>query len=213
MTTSENAFPRHFSRIDDLTRSDHHYLTEADECYFLGEYTARAGYSYSSTNHLIFNFKKAMDRRGLPEWRYKGRAINQAAGAFRDGLMPTAFRILTFVPIPPSRTRSDPLYDDRLMKMLRAIQPDLALDIRELILQTQNTNAAHTPGPRPTPANLQRIYRIDESLSQTPPQIIAIVDDVITAGAHFRAVKTVLSVRFPGVQIIGLFIARRVPEA
>ena len=99
------------------------------------------------------------------------------------------------------------------MKMLRAIQPDLALDIRELILQTQNTNAAHTPGPRPTPANLQRIYRIDESLSQTPPQIIAIVDDVITAGAHFRAVKTVLSVRFPGVQIIGLFIARRVPEA
>ena len=169
MTTSENAFPRHFSRIDDLTRSDHHYLTEADECYFLGEYTARAGYSYSSTNHLIFNFKKAMDRRGLPEWRYKGRAINQAAGAFRDGLMPTAFRILTFVPIPPSRTRSDPLYDDRLMKMLRAIQPDLALDIRELILQTQNTNCcSHSWTATNSLHNLQRIYRIDESLSQIP---------------------------------------------
>ena len=212
MMTSENIFPRHFSRIDDLTRPDHYYLTEADECYFLGEYTAGAGFSYSSTNDVIFNFKKEMDRRGLPEWPYKGRAIKQAAGAFRVGLRPMAFKMLTFVPIPPSRACSDPLYDDRLINMLRAIQPDLALDIRELILQTQNTPAAHTPGPRPTPAQLQGVYRIDESLSKSPRQIIAIVDDVITTGAHFKAAKMALSDRIPDVQIIGLFIARRVPE-
>jgi len=41
------------------------------------------------------------------------------------------------------------------------------------------------------------------------PQI-GILDDVLTAGTHFRAMQTVLSDRFPGVPIIGLFVARRV---
>ena len=213
MPTSKNAFPRHFSEIDDLTRPDHHYLTKADKCYFLGEYTAGAGYSCSPTNDLILNLKKEMDRRDLPEWRHKIRAIQEATRAFGDGLKPEALRKLTFVPIPPSKAHTDPLYDDRLIKMLRAIQPGVALDVRELILQIQNTIAAHTPGPRLPPGVLQGVYRIDESLSRSPRQTIAIVDDVITTGAHFLAAKMVLSVRFPDVQIIGLFIARRVPEA
>ena len=46
-----------------------------------------------------------------------------------------------------------------------------------------------------------------------PPASIAIVDDVLTTGAHFRAASTVLAVRFPTAQIVGLFIARRVPDA
>jgi hypothetical protein len=39
---------------------------------------------------------------------------------------------------------------------------------------------------------------------------MAILDDVLTAGTHFRAMSIVLSQRFPGVPIVGLFIARRV---
>jgi predicted amidophosphoribosyltransferase len=38
-------------------------------------------------------------------------------------------------------------------------------------------------------------------------------DDVLTTGAHFRAASAALQQSFPGVKIIGLFIARRVPEA
>ena len=62
--TSDNTFPRRFTKIDDLTRRDHSYLTGDDACCFIGEYTARKGYAYSATNQPILNFKKTMDRRG-----------------------------------------------------------------------------------------------------------------------------------------------------
>ena len=51
---------------------------------------------------------------------------------------------------------------------------------------------------------------------QTPtmpePQVIVVVDDVLTKDSHYRAVLTVLSERFPRVPLIGLFIARRAPD-
>lgn len=102
---SAGAFAHRFTRIDDLTRPDHWYLAEDDTCYFLGEYTARQGYAYSDTNQLVINFKKPMDRRQFPEWRYKEAAIRQAAEAFRKGLNPEALDRLTFVPIPTSSSR------------------------------------------------------------------------------------------------------------
>jgi predicted amidophosphoribosyltransferase len=42
--------------------------------------------------------------------------------------------------------------------------------------------------------------------------VIGIFDDVLTTGAHFKSVQSLLRDQFPQAQIIGLFIARRVPE-
>jgi len=67
------------SQIDELTRVDHWYLEDGDQCWYLGEYTARKGYAGSETNNLILNLKKPMDRRERPEWRYKERAIATVA--------------------------------------------------------------------------------------------------------------------------------------
>ena len=38
------------------------------------------------------------------------------------------------------------------------------------------------------------------------------MEDILTTGAHFRAAATLLSAQFPEAGVIGLFIARRVPE-
>ena len=46
---------------------------------------------------------------------------------------------LTLVPVPPSRARDDPLYDDRMTRMLQAIWTGQQADIRELIVQTEST--------------------------------------------------------------------------
>ena len=61
-----------------------------------------------------------MDRREKPEWRYKEQAIQRVASAFRRALGTDPLSSLVFVPIPPSKTRNDPLYDDRVTRMLRA---------------------------------------------------------------------------------------------
>ena len=55
-------------------------------------------------------------------WRYKEQAIQRAASAFRRALGTDPLSSLVFVPIPPSKTRNDPLYDDRVTRMLRAIE-------------------------------------------------------------------------------------------
>ena len=210
--TSDGTFPRRLTKVDDLIRPDHSHLTGADACYFIGEYTAYRGYAHSDTNRLIFNFKKTMNRRGRPEWRYKEQAIQTAAAAFRRALAPKDLDRLTFVPVPPSKARGDPLYDDRLTRMLGAVRPRPPLDIRELIVQTESTAAVHAGDRRPAPERIEALYRIDETLTGPVRDIIAVVDDILTTGAHFRAAKSVLSARFPGVAIIGLFITRRVPN-
>lgn len=210
--TSASSFAHRFTRIDDLTWSDHWHLAEDDMCYFIGEYTARQGYAYSDTNNLILNFKKSVDRRGKPEWRHKENAILQAAEAFRRALNPEALERLTFVPMPPSKVRNDPLHDDRLTRMLCAIRPQPPLDIRELIVQTESTEAVHGLEERPRPEKIKALYRIDETLSVPAPRIIAVVDDLLTTGAHFRAAHSILSARFSTIKVMGLFIARRVPN-
>ena len=204
---SNGTFPQRFTEVDDLTRQDHYYLTGDDACYFIGEYTGRKGYAYSATNQLILNFKKPMDRHGRPEWRYKEQAIRQAADAFGAALGSDALDRLTFVPIPPSKAKDDPLHDNRLTRMLRAIRPEPPLDVRELIVQTVSTEAVHASGVRPTPDQIEEFYEIDEALTAPVRSFIAIVDDVLTTGAHFQAAKSILSIRFPEASVVGLFIA------
>jgi predicted amidophosphoribosyltransferase len=135
-----------------------------------------------------------MDRRDRPaEWAYKGRAIRTVAEALRASLNDDARGMLTFVPIPPSKAKGDALYDDRLLQVLQGVWPGQATDIREVILQRQSTDAVHDREERPTPAQLEARYVIDRGLLRPAPQMIAALDDVITTGAHFVAVRNAVA--------------------
>ena len=192
---------------------NHSFLSATDVCYYLGEYTARKPYSYSDTNSLISNFKKKLDVKDTPQWWYKGQAILQVAAAFREAIGERSLRALTFVPIPPSESKDDPMHDDRMIRMLQAIDPNQGLDIRELVIQSVTTPKSHESDYRLRAEDLLKLYSIDESLTDPSPNCIAIVDDMLTAGSHFKAMQAILSQRFPDAHIIGLFIARRVPDA
>jgi hypothetical protein len=205
-------FPARLTEIDELSRPDHTWLTESDTCYFLGEYTARKGFAHSPTNGLINNFKKTMDKVGRPEWRYKSIAINQAAAALRGAIGDASLQRMTLVPIPPSKARTDPLYDDRVLQMLQRINPAAKLDIREMVLQSCSIEAVHIAASRPTPQELAKLYELQVSLCTPVRDAIAVFDDVLTTGCHFRAMKQVLNLQFPNARVFGIFLARRVPQ-
>lgn len=198
-------------KIDALTLPDHHHLDAKDICYYTGEYTAGEGHVYSETNQLIHNFKKTMDKRLTVQWQYKERAILQAANIFRAAIKEEAR--ITFVPVPPSKAKTDPLYDDRMLQLLENTCRGRHKDIRELVVQLQSVEAAHLADRRPTPDELVANYRLDESLAEPLPQVIFIVDDVLTTGCHFKAVQRLLTQRFPMARIAGLFLARRAPKS
>lgn len=203
--------PNRVLKIDALALRDHYYLDEHDICYYAGEYTAGAGHAYSQTNQLILNFKKSLDKQGTPQWPYKERAIQQAAQIIRTAIKPDA--PITFVPVPPSKRKEDPLYDDRLLRMLQVVCVGRKQDVRELVLQEHSIEAAHLTAARPTPDELIANYRLDKNLMAPAPQTLWIIDDVLTTGCHFKAVKHVLADHFPDTPIVGLFLARRVPRS
>jgi hypothetical protein len=202
--------PSRLTKIDELTRSDHFHLSEADECYYLREYTSGSGYQASDTNQLIANLKKGVDRRGRPEYRHKIRAMETAAQELRANLNPDWLRHATLVPIPPSSSRTHILYDDRMTQVLRQMTAEVDGDVRELVVTRASMVPAHVSNVRPSVEELMANYEIDESAAAPEPTIIGVFDDVLTAGSHFKAVKNVLSTRFPQVPIMGIFIARRI---
>jgi predicted amidophosphoribosyltransferase len=188
--------PTKLTRVDSLLLADHYYLDADDDCYFIGEYTARAGFAFGAMNDLIQNLKKTMERRDRPEWKYKEWAISKAADMLREAIPPEWLRSATLVPVPPSKAKDDPRYDDRLLRILQRFGSGVRIDVRELVFQRTSTAAAHESEDRPTPADLLELYAIDETLTEPAPQKLVVFDDLLTTGCHFKAIAQTLSDRF-----------------
>ena len=205
-----------FIKIDEALLGDHYYLTAADECYYLGDYHPHGGYQAGPINQLISNFKKPVSKRGRPEYRYKLQAIAQVGRYIREGIRPEALAGSTFIPIPPSKAKSDPDYDDRAVRALSSGQP--TLDVRELFVARKSTRAHHEyqqGEKRPTPDELYDLLAIDQACLTAPLKgTVMIFDDLLTAGTHFKACQRhVLEHAGPGTRVIGLFIGRRKPPS
>ncbi|WP_449253193.1 hypothetical protein [Brevundimonas naejangsanensis] len=198
------------SQIDGSNIADHARLRADDTCLYIFEYTSRRNYTFSQTNNLINNLKKKPSSSAA-QLGYKRQAISNCAGYFRDTLNAGWLATATLVPVPGSKAPGHPDYDDRMAQVCAQIAS--GLDVRAMVRQTASTTASHEAGEsgdRVTVEELLAVYELDETIALPLPATIAIVDDVLTAGTHYRAMHTVLSARFPGVPIYGLFIARRV---
>jgi hypothetical protein len=198
--------PDRLSQIDHLSVGEYWYLDADDECYYVWERVSGARYDEYPTNGLIKNLQIPPSLRGQPRWYWKGQAIAYAAQAL-GGLIPVDWKnTSTFVPIPPSLIRTDPGHDERLLSALNSVRPRLP-DIRELILQNENALSKEKHiSPKERAAN----YRINDECNAPDPLRIILVDDVLTTGSHFKGAVMVLQDRYPGVEIVGLFLARAI---
>lgn len=214
--------PPRLTEVGDLERPDHFHLPPNAKCYFWGEYTPYEHtqgkkWNYSPTNQLISNFKKKMDRRGRPDWSYKVQAIQRVARRFavswKWDVLHADHRV-ALIPIPPSKARNDPMYDPRMMDMLTQLvgYVDQQLDIRDCLSFSGVHAASHEAQARPTPDELYAELRFDPATGRPnqPPGVIFLFDDMLTTGAHYVAVIRKLAEVFPGVPVVGNFIARRI---
>lgn len=205
-------------RIGGAERVDHSRLRAEHRCYFWGEYTPwehTKGFKgdFSETNRLIEALKTPTEQQEEVNLERKRQAVEKTAAAFatfwrwrdllRDGVM--------LVPMPPSRPRNDPLYDNRMTRVLGEIQSTLGIElpIHDILEFDGSTAPSHTSASRPTPNALSKAMTLDDAgVSFTTPKLILLFDDVLTTGAHFVVASARLQERFPTSGIIGNFVAR-----
>jgi len=204
------------SLVDDLLRGDHYHLSADDKCYFLREYTAGAGFSYSATNNLISNLKKSPEKRHLPEYFYKGEAIKQSVNELTAAIQQKwqKFDGWGIVPIPPSKAAAHELHDDRVWQIAKRLSAKLRIPAGKLLVTLKDREALHTRDRKRDVAVLIANIAVDENLAtEREFKGLILLDDVLTTGATFVACKTVLKRRLPGVKVIGVFVARRMPDS
>jgi hypothetical protein len=183
-----------------------------DFCYYLMEYTASMGYGFSSTNQLIYNLKKSLNRRGQSDWHYKEEAIQKVIGLIKRHILPNIAIPLTevsFVPIPPSKMKTDPLYDDRILRILNGSINQTDANVLDIFSCKSNITPSHDTDVRPTIGAIERNLNIDENLVQDLRKNIILFDDVVTTGAHFVACRNAIKRIVPRLNFYGFFIARR----
>ena len=216
--------PRKISKIES---PDHTFIDSNDRCLFFLEYTAGKRYDFSAGDHFggnnfISNLKKPVSREGTSEYGYKLQAIRTAGGNLAAAIKEGADRMVC-VPVPPSKHRSDPEYDDRMVRVLLEFERQSRKQghdplVLDLVEQKENIRASHaSPGNRPRPEELAHNYQIRhkerEILIKSGRKYIYVVDDLLTTGAHFKAMqKIILAEKIPDLKVMGIFLARRIPS-
>ncbi|HTY48830.1 MAG TPA: hypothetical protein VMB48_03970 [Steroidobacteraceae bacterium] len=207
--------PRHCARIDPAA-AGHFWLTGSDLCLYVWDYARRAGFAAGPANNLISNLKKKPSRLAAHpiEASYKEQAIAHAARALRSLLGREWIEHCgTLVPVPCSKLPGHPDHDDRLARVLRAAFQGWAADIRPLIGQRCSTAADHETAGRSKLTELLALSHLDEAAAVQPPRpYLVVFDDVLTSGKHFKVAQRLLAARFPQCAVLGLFLARCLPE-
>ncbi len=209
MTTLDASWSARLRVVSDLERSDHYYLNDNDTCAYFGTYTSRAGFAHSYTNQLISNLKKSPSVRNTAQWQYKQRAISQVGAAVAGNLNADSWHKTVFVPIPPSKRRDSPDYDDRMLRIAQAMGNNA--DIRELLYTAVEREARHTNTDRRDQDALRASLAVDARYTANPKAQVVLLDDVLTTGCSFRVCKEMITEIWPAASIFGIFVARRVP--
>jgi len=182
------------------------YLTEHDKIYYHIEYS-RGGYQKSPENNWVSNYKKDIKFRGKKPWEYKQDAIRR----FADLIIKSPFgpnRLL--VAGPPSKRRDSFLFDSRNEDVLKIVNRVTGTPISFNLEAIQDFVPIHFQDGYRSPENLRGRYFFTPF--ENVPDVVYIVDDVITSGSHFVVWKELIHDVHPELEVRGIYLARAVKE-
>jgi predicted amidophosphoribosyltransferase len=151
---------------------------------------------------------QSQKKLGAGGYHYKAPAITRCAAELTPAINDAWLGSAAFVPVPPSKVRDDPLYDDRMVQVCRKLNAPKGVDVREIIEQIASTDSVHE-GNRLSPQQLKANYRFNDDIAAGMSKNVAVVDDLLTTGSHFRAVKEMILERMSDARVVGFFVARR----
>lgn len=194
--------PTNWTVCDSLNRP--RYLSDSDKCIYQYEYYSGESYEYEN-NQIVFNFKKPPDANGQI---YKTEAVRHFAQLLIDTNFPSNSAITA---APTSKPSNSPMYDSRLEDVLKIFSTSVnSVPVLKCFDAVQETVPAHLAESGRSPKlAAQNIRLLNFNLPENIRQLF-ILDDVITTGSMFIAMKNLLLKNFPNLQIYGIFLAKAI---
>lgn len=172
----------------------------------------KGGFGMSEANQRVFNLKKPMERRGLPDWHYKQEAIAVFGHDLASFLakMPLRQHEAVIVPMPTSKRRDDPLYDDRLVQACEIASELVGVPILDCFEVGESVSPSHMGGTRSVDA-IRENLAIPEARQLERFDVCVLVDDVVSTGAHYAACWELLASVSPDLAVLAAFWAKWEP--
>jgi len=180
------------------------YLTEKDIIYYHLEYYTSQGF-INSNNSFVLNYKKDIKFKNTKHWHYKDEAINDYANL----IINTPFgnnRLL--LSAPTSKRRDSEYFDSRNDEVLKIVNKKTGIPVSYNLEVINDTTPVHLRGTYRNPDDFRDLYRFFPF--EYTPEIVYIVDDVITSGSHFVVWRDLIKQKHPNVEVRGLYLARAV---
>jgi hypothetical protein len=197
-----------WTAIDDLTELPPPHLPPEDQCVYARVYRPGQSYGGGPGNQAIYNLKMrpSVKTENPKQWYYRERAVQQfATELFQivdDGTV--VIRALGSKPI------SHPEYSDAIEQALAVlVRLNHSVRIEAPVVLTQELPSAKLGGIR-NPWSLREYY--EWVGFQQVPRSTVIVDDVVTTGGHYRALRDIIAEHHPGIELSGAFWARTVHD-
>lgn len=185
------------------------HIKKNDFWVYAREYLSGTGYQGGPTNSLVLDFKKSPSKKQTIEHEYRKKAIYEFKKEIEMLLNPKIPAVLTSV--PSSKKKDHPEYDNRFEDLFKEILKSHPHWMVEWPVEIKTTTLpAHISGKR-DPDTLKKNY-IWKGFNHKEPKILYIFDDIITTGAHLRALSDFFSENGYKGKIIGICWAKTVQK-
>ena len=183
------------------------HIKKNDFWVYAREYVSGPGYEAGPTNSLILNFKKKPSKKNTPQWPYRENAVKEFKEDIEILLGSINQAFLTSIPSSKKKNHSE--YDNRFEDLFKEILKSHPQWIAEWPVEIKrNKEPSHTSGER-NPETLRENY-LWKGFKNREPEVLYIFDDLITTGAHFRAMSDFLIENKYKGKIIGICWAKTV---
>lgn len=172
-------------------------------------YTPRAGFEHSETNQLIHNFK--IPRSETHRLDFKQKAIRKFVEELTVLFQKSGKEPITLIPIPTSKAKEDPDYDDRLEQVCIRLEKEISkVRFVPLIERHRSATASHLTTEHRNLEELSQSLKVNEALlpKVETNSTLVLIDDVVTSGAHFEVCRKLLGKLLPNQKIAGVFWAK-----
>jgi hypothetical protein len=116
---------------------------------------------------------------------------------------------MALIPMFVSSPRGSDTYNDRLVRLAEYVaERNPKLIVRDVFDVDEKIEASKLGGAR-YPEDLKPHVKF-AGFGNDIPSLAFILDDVLTSGSHFRVCSDMIADAYPGVGVIGLFLARHI---